>query len=268
MKKTNIIFWIIAFIVTIFSAYYQRVTGPTYPLSGGTVFNGKEIKYKFERSNLVNENCEVKIYTGDENMKGTIVWKRYGTKDDWTKSEMTFENGFLKGELPGQQIASAKLIYKVRLSKDSNEIYLPAERDAIIRFKGDVPAVLLIFHIIFMFCAMLYSTRTGLEYFRKEPNYKKLAFLTLGLLTVGGLILGMLVQKYAFGEYWTGIPYGFDLTDNKTLIAFIGWIIAIIAVFKSKKPGYWILGAAILMLIIFLIPHSIFGSELDYSKIN
>jgi hypothetical protein len=50
------------------------------------------------------------------------------------------------------------------------------------------------------------------------------------------MILGPVVQKFAFGEYWTGFPFGTDLTDNKTLIAFIGWIIALVAVFKSEKP--------------------------------
>lgn len=267
MKKTNIIFWIIAFIITAASAYYQRVTGPTYPLSGNAVFGGKEIKYKFERSNSTNENCAVKIFTGDSAMKGTLVWKRHNTKDEWTKADMTYDNGVLTAELPKQPVA-AKLSYKVRLSKEQNEIYVPTDREVVIRFKGDVPAVLLGFHIIFMFLAMLFSTRTGLEVFRKEPNFKKLAFMTLGLLTIGGMILGMFVQKYAFNEYWTGVPFGFDLTDNKTLIAFVGWIIAIVAMFKSKKPGYWIIGAAILTLIIFLIPHSLFGSELDYTKIN
>ena len=39
------------------------------------------------------------------------------------------------------------------------------------------------------------------------------------LLAVGGFILGPLVQNYAFGELWTGVPFGWDLTDNKTLIA-------------------------------------------------
>jgi hypothetical protein len=119
-----------------------------------------------------------------------------------------------------------------------------------------------------MFCAMLLSTRAGLEIFKKEPQFKKLTFWTLGFLIVGGMILGPLVQKFAFGEYWTGFPFGMDLTDNKTLIALIGWIIALIAVYKSKKPRYWVLGAAVLTLVIFLIPHSLLGSELDYSKMN
>jgi hypothetical protein len=82
------------------------------------------------------------------------------------------------------------------------------------------------------------------------------------------MILGPLVQKYAFGALWTGFPFGYDLTDNKTLIAFLGWIAAWIAGRKGKPARGWVLGASILLLVVYLIPHSLFGSELDYSKIN
>jgi hypothetical protein len=111
-----------------------------------------------------------------------------------------------------------------------------------------------------MFAAMLLSARAGVEIFRKEPDLKKFAYWTLGLLTIGGLIFGPLMEKYAFGEYWTGVPFGFDLTDNKTLIVWLGWIVTIVMIYKSKKPKYWVLGAALLMLVIFLIPHSVLGS--------
>jgi hypothetical protein len=116
---------------------------------------------------------------------------------------------------------------------------------------------------------MLISTRTGLEVLKKDNfNYFKLMLYTIATLIIGGFILGPLVQKFAFNEYWTGVPFGFDLTDNKTLIAFIGWMVAFIAHYKSKNPKYWILGAAILMLVVYLIPHSVLGSELDYSKVK
>ena len=77
------------------------------------------------------------------------------------------------------------------------------------------------------------------------------------------MILGPIVQKYAFGEFWAGIPYGWDLTDNKTLIAFVAWIVAI--VFNRKKQKRWlIVVAALVTIIIFSIPHSMYGSELNY----
>ena len=75
------------------------------------------------------------------------------------------------------------------------------------------------------------------------------------------------MQKYAFGKFWTGFPLGFDLTDNKTLIALVVWLIALLGNLKKERPSL-ALGAAIVMLVVYAIPHSLFGSELDYSSGN
>ncbi|MGB6865336.1 MAG: hypothetical protein WBE11_06555, partial [Candidatus Aminicenantaceae bacterium] len=145
---------------------------------------------------------------------------------------------------------------------------LTGDESAIIRFKDYVPRTILFPHIIVMFLAMLFSTRAGLEALDKNGNTRKLVIWTTGLLFVGGLILGPLVQKYAFGALWTGFPFGYDLTDNKTLIAFLGWMAALIAGRKGKPARGWVLGASILLFVVYLIPHSLLGSQLDYSKLN
>jgi hypothetical protein len=90
----------------------------------------------------------------------------------------------------------------------------------------------------------------------------------LATLFFGGLVFGPIVQKFAFGDFWTGVPFGIDLTDNKTLIAFIGWLLALFAVWKYKSPRIAVIAASALMLIIFIIPHSTLGSELDYSEME
>ena len=131
-----------------------------------------------------------------------------------------------------------------------------------------LPIFILIIHVIAMFAAMLVATRTGLEALMPDPKYTKYMLWTLGILAFGGFVMGPIVQKYAFGEYWTGIPFGIDLTDNKTLIAFVGWLVALIMYKRSQKPKLWVIGAAVLMLIIFIIPHSVLGSELDYNQMK
>ena len=83
---------------------------------------------------------------------------------------------------------------------------------------------------------------------------------------VGGLLLGPLVQHYAFDAWWTGWPFASDLTDNKTAIMFLAWVIAAVAVRKFPQPKFWVAGAAIVTFIVFLIPHSMFGSELKYEN--
>jgi hypothetical protein len=82
------------------------------------------------------------------------------------------------------------------------------------------------------------------------------------------MILGPVVQKYAFDAYWTGWPFGTDLTDNKIAVAILSWIAAAVALKKSTNPKRWILAASLITLVVFLIPHSLLGSELDYSKMK
>lgn len=260
------LFWILALLITLASAYYQRVTGPTYPLAGKIKLVNEEIKYKLDRNHSGFSSHQVKIHLEEKNISGNVFWKRYKTNDEWTKVEMIRRNDSLVAELPVQPSAG-KLMYKISLNTNGQEINLP-EQPVVIRFKGEVPLWILIPHVLFMFTAMLFSTRTGIEIFSSAPQLKIYMTWTFVFLLLGGFVCGPIVQKYAFGEFWTGIPFGFDLTDNKTLIALIGWIFAAAALIKKKNEKFWVAFAAIVMLIIFLIPHSLLGSELDYKKLE
>jgi len=86
--------------------------------------------------------------------------------------------------------------------------------------------------------------------------------------SVGQFILGPLVQKYAFGIFWSGFPLGTDLTDNKTVIMFFFWIVALAAGRKGRPARLAVLAASVVTLVIYLIPHSLFGSELKYGKMK
>jgi len=266
MKK-SILLWLIAFLLTAATAVYQRVTGPTYPVSGKVYLGNELINYRLDRTHGGEGNHPVEVKVDDEKICGELYWKRYKTDDEWTSVEMKRSDGNLIASLPHQPPAG-KLLYKVILQKDDKVAVLPVEDGVIIRFKGDVPIFFLIPHIIFIFGAMLLSTRTGLEYFNEGKKFKPLTFLTFIFVIIGGFILGPIVQYYAFGAFWTGFPFGQDLTDNKILIGFIGWLLALIALYKFTNPRRWIVFASILMFIIFLIPHSLLGSELDYNKLE
>ncbi len=265
MKK--VLLWGLAFLITAGSAVYQRMTGPTYAINGRAQLGGSVISFALETTHETIGDYEIKIDAPDSEMGGYIQFKRFKTDDPWTNIQMEREEDSLTASLP-QQPSSGKLAYKVFLSYRGEEVSLTDEQEVVIRFKDVVPDTVLLFHIIIMFSAMLFSTRTGIEALRKEGNTRKLTLWTAGLMFVGGMILGPLVQKFAFGEWWTGFPFGFDLTDNKTLIAMIVWAIAVIAGRKRKQAKGWVLAASIVTLVIFLIPHSLLGSELDYSQIE
>ncbi len=88
-------------------------------------------------------------------------------------------------------------------------------------------------------------------------------YWTLFLFIAGGMILGPLVQYFAFGELWTGIPFGWDLTDNKTLIALIFWILAVVMNRKKDRPVLYCTGCNCASSGVFYTSQLVwFGTEL------
>lgn len=277
MKK--FLLWFLAFIITIGAAYYQRKTGPTYPQRIETTVNGRIYEIKLVRSLGLDERPEVKLGISDTSVKATLYYKRFRTDDEYKPVpfkykvypvdsfimnrifKMTEEDGFF-ADIP-QQSPAGKLQYYIELTDQKGTQSVLKDTPVVIRFKGTVPEFILLPHILLMFIAMLFSTAAGLMSIFKVPEFKKYGIWTLVLLTAGGMILGPVVQKYAFGELWTGIPHGWDLTDNKTLIALLFWIIAVIMNRKKERPLYTAL-AAFVLLLVYSIPHSLFGSELNY----
>lgn len=254
MKKP-ILFWILAFIITAGSAVFQRMTGPTYPKKGEITFSGQKIIYKLERSHVSTSNYIVELETGDPEIKAVVKWRKFTTLDEFFVAEMKGDK-ILKAEIPAHAPLE-KIEYFIELSKSGSQAMIPDGKTIVMRFKGDVPAVVLIPHIIAMFLAMLLSTRTALEGFVNLPDLKKFTRWTLIVLFIGGFPLGFAMNWYAFGQVWGGIPFGNDITDNKTLIAFVGWLVAFYMIKKNQMPKLFVILAALLMMIVYMIPHSV-----------
>jgi hypothetical protein len=278
MKK--LILWSLAIIITITAAIYQRHTGPTYPKDLSVTVNDKLYKLKLVRSLSLDEKPEVKLAVTDTSLKARLFYKRLGSKEEYQVSDFSYkaipvksflmnkifriydDNGYF-ATVP-QQPPAGKIQYYFELTDSRGTHTRFKESPVVIRFKGGVPAYILVPHILLMFTAMLFSTLAGLMALVKDTKYKLYSIWTLILFTAGGMILGPIVQLDAFGDLWTGIPFGWDLTDNKTLIALIFWILAVIMNRKSERPVYTTI-AALVLLLVFSIPHSLFGSQLDYT---
>ena len=257
--------WVLAVAITLVSAAYQRMTGPTYPLKGKTTLEGKSVSYSLIRTHAGEGDAIVRIPLAFAELTGDVSWRRHKTADAWTRIPLVKEGDHLVARLPHQPPAG-KLDYRVGLQAPSERVLLQGGRPVTVRFRGDVPALVLVPHVILMFASMLFSTRAGLECLRPKPGFAWLVHWTLITLFVGGLLLGPIVQKYAFGELWTGWPFGHDLTDNKTAVAFLAWSAAWAAIRKWPQSRWPVATAAVVTLVVFALPHSMWGSELDYSK--
>jgi hypothetical protein len=278
LKLKSTLWWIFAVFFTIAMASYQKRTGPTYPISGKTELNGKEIKYKLIRTAENDKDAEIAINVPDTSVKGTITYKRYKSNDSLTTLPLTRRNDTLFFMMPVQP-AAGKMMYEITLTSDKEQVVLKAKNDefAVMRFKGPVPLYILIPHILTMFLGLLLSTRTAIEALIGGIRTYKLALWTLAFLILGGLILGPVVQKYAFGAFWTGWPLAGDgsfnlfrlgdMTDNKTLVMVLAWVVAIFKLRKDPKNKFWPAFAAVMVMIVYLIPHSVLGSEIDHTKV-
>jgi len=255
--------WTVAVVLTLVSAVWQRWSGPTYPAKGATSIAGQHLGYRLLRTNSITERQPVQIVVPDPKIEGVVEWRHFPTSEPWKTLPMGRRGDTLQTVIPPSpeplMPMAGKLQYRVRLSTAGEQAVFP-DPPAITRFKGDVPVWILLPHVAAMFFGMLFATRASLAAVFGGP-VRFAGFMATALLLFGGFVLGPIVQKLAFGAYWTGIPWGYDLTDNKTLIAVVSWIPAAVQLFRKQDARLMIVLAAVVTMTVFAIPHSVWGSE-------
>jgi hypothetical protein len=267
--------WCLAALLMLGSIVYQRLTGPTHPMRGSLSLAGVKVPYRLSRSGDTSRDERIALPDPGQGVTGSLQYRRFRSQGPFALVPLRPEGRDGHPELAAllpTQPAAGKLEYFVTLQDASGVQRIPAAGPAIvIRFKGPVPTPLLIAHVALMFAGVLLGLRAGLAALFGLPDMTVLAWATLAALTLGGLILGPMVQKHAFDAYWTGFPFGGDLTDNKTLIMWLAWALAAWILRAERRATPQRLAVALsaaVMLVIYLIPHSARGSELDYSKLD
>jgi hypothetical protein len=269
LPSKSVLYWIFAVIFTVMVAEYQKMTGPTYPVKGNVTLNNQNIKYQLIRTAENDKDAEISLNIPDQSVSGTIDYKRYKSNDSLSDAPLVRKGDKLFFLMPKLE-AAGKMMYEITLKSGNETIKLLGRngQPVVMRFKGHVPYFILIPHILLMFLGLLFSSRTAIEALIRGAKTYRYSLLTLLFLIPGGLILGPIVQKYAFGAYWTGWPFGHDLTDNKTIIMVLVWVLAALKLRKDPQNRVWPVAAALIVLVVYLIPHSAFGSEIDYTKVG
>jgi hypothetical protein len=295
-RATSVWLWVLATGLMLAAGSYQERTGPTYPVDGTLDVAGVQKSYSLPRTQTTGKELRVALPDPGQGSSASVVWRRYPTDDPFTTTPLRPETddegeAELAAGLPSQPPAG-KVEYRVEVQTPGGLVRIPSEDEAaagkgmiVARYKDAVPLPLLISHIACMFFALLLGIRVALGAILQPSHIGRLPWISLGLMTVGGLVLGPFVQKYAFGAFWTGFPWGYDLTDNKTLIMWLAWAAACVVLWRSRRrrPGAAEAGskgvpsgrvrvalvlAALVMTGVYLIPHSFKGSQLDYGSLD
>lgn len=276
--------WAITLVLVLVALVYQRYTGPTYPYRttidlGG----GQTVRARLVRSGDTFEDARVAVPSPGGVVTGTLYWRRYRAREDWHATPLvpatTIPGGQVNeiaGALPRQPPAG-KIEYRLDLTTPAGRVQVPSAPDSygdnlLMRFKDHVPVGVLVPHVFMMFVSLLAGVRACLGVLFGVRGWPRLVLVTAVCLTIGGMVLGPIVQKYAFGAYWTGFPFGTDLTDNKTAVAWLAWVLAAASVVRFAEGHVvqraLVVVATILMLAVYVIPHSLRGSELDYTRLD
>jgi hypothetical protein len=265
--RRSVLLWTLAVVLTMASAVYQRMTGPTYPVRFKGDLGDATVSGKLLRTQVIGEELPVTIRVkGTGVVTGVVVWRRFPTEDAWESIPLRREDDTLVAALPAQAKMASKIEYHVRLVGGGKALRVPASEAAVARFKGAIPLPVLLVHILVMFLGMAWSLRCGFEALARGPNLPRLATTTLVILAIGGLILGPLLQKFAFGVFWAGWPLGEDLTDNKLAVAVLTWALAVWQLRRGPRGRWWVVAASAMTFAVFMIPHSRHGSTLNYES--
>jgi len=167
----------------------------------------------------------------------------YYSTDGWaTRTEVAMDErgGFYYADIPGTKM-NVRIEYFIEAGDTTGNVtqepaYAPMNSHSF-RVMGSarVTPWLLWAHVIVIIGGLVMmgiSALFGAAYLvrRKESNYANavtVAGITTGMVFLGGFPLGWAVAYQRYGVAWTGLPFGLDITDNKTLLILLLWIGAV-----------------------------------------
>lgn len=258
MKRTVI--WFFAVILTIAVTILQRRNDPFNPLKTVVDTGLQKIRLELPRSHVGFDDCKLILPIGDIRVSGYLQYRKYPGEEAFEQLAFAREGDRLIAALPHQPVAE-KIEYFVFLEREGKALSIHQGRGIIIRFCEKVPGSIMIPHLLLMFLSILFGIIAGI-YALFKISYREMVVAVIVTLGIGGLLLGPIVQNYACHELWSGIPFGWGLTDNKALIVFMLWI----AVWWFNRTGdkpLWVILVALISLIVFSLPINIFGSNID-----
>ena len=178
-------YWCIAINITLFLSIYQRMTGPTHPKKVDIELNGESRQIKLPRSGVQHDEIITLegVNHGDSphdlrsaSITGTVPmihYRRYPTTEAYTTVDFVWKDNAWQAALPVQPVAGKLQYYITVGGKD----YLK-DKPVVIRFRNDVPAYILIPHILLMFAAMLFAVYT-LMMVTMHKDYRKWLKITV-----------------------------------------------------------------------------------------
>ncbi len=280
---------LIAFILMLVMLYIARTNSKGQPTSYSHTENGITFEMESVPKGIEGTTVEIPIKVSGDMTAGTQLVMR---KTDENQNALTPQNEFVSMSMVSKSANSYYTIEVLSGERGKRFYYyfevidstnaslatftMPEGEAYVFKYIGDVPKLVLIGHLFFIFATVFFvmlGTVEAVNVIRNGTGLAAMAkhfFIATIMLFIGGYPIGFAMNWYAFNGLWEGVPFGTDATDNKTQLVFVYLImvnlITLASITKGKcgsdiysvKTRGWLgLGAFFIMLGNYLIPHSI-----------
>ena len=249
--KQSLILWTSAVIITFLLGFFQNRTSPEYPISGTFGVNGQKVSYHLKKVHREKGDYNLMLRTDVKNLQGIVNWRLYEGKQAWNVDTMNYSDGILKANIPLQDALST-IEYRITLSNNNTEYFLPKNNLGTILFLGPVPSSISIHYYLTLFIGLLLAIRTGLEFFNSKPRLRLYSIFTLISFFSCAMIFAPVRKAYEMGAIGSTVPPISKLFEVWLIALVIIWIINLILISYTKNPKKWILTFSIITVLLFL----------------
>jgi len=256
--------WVIAVVIVLGAAAWQRMSDTTRPIQGEVLVSGQTVSYSLLGVGSSSEPIRVSVAAPEE-VSGNLRWRAADGEGEgaFQSSTMLRDGEQVVGFLPAQP-PGTELEYSLVLAGPSGLTRIPTDGTVPLQIRGPVPGVLLFPHVGILILSMVVGVRAGLGAVWAMPDAGRLSKLTVAGLTVGGMILGPIVLSFAAGSYWTGWPLGSDWRANSLAMMWLVWVVAALAAHGVAEDATdrfartTVIGAALVTVLVSLVPRSLY----------
>jgi hypothetical protein len=222
------------------------------------VIGAKEVKLFYKIENGEFRSVDMGLKEGESDLfVAFIPYQKKGTQA-WYYVEAQ------------KQIGDKKLFVSL---PDKNS---PNFKPILLKFEGAVPPYIIVSHVFCNFAAIFFSVLaifSAVDLKRGKSTLKKsvlFSLLTFIFLFSGFFILGCALNYFAFGVMWEAFPFGHDVTDNKSQIILLSWLVTLFLVkgtilgknpsknlVSEKTYSTMVIISFVVTVVMYLIPHSI-----------
>jgi len=257
---------VVASLAMVAAGVWEWHAGALRPQRGVVVIAGQSVPYQLPGSAIAGEPLRVTVGAAPE-VTGTVRWRHTQANEPFQGLTMLRDGNVLVSLLPALP-AGGRIEYQLVLVGPFGLARIPPDEPVAVRARGPAAALVTLPYLAVALLSVLVGVRAGLAALFARPEARLLTWATAGCVTVGGMILGPLVQRSTLGAFWGGWPFGPDAVDNGALVVWLAWAVAAATMVSARGATDRFARAVVMTATVALVALALLPRSLHLSRIE